>query len=95
MLNISTGKNQSTEARGALYIPTREYGYKVITRCDKYYKNITSPTWRNCENTRMYKYEQYKWRLRVITGKLYSRAGGPGKMGSGRSAGDHATAAPL
>ena len=52
-LSISTGKNQSTEARGALYIPTHEYSYKVITRGDKYYKNITSPVWRNCENTRM------------------------------------------
>ena len=29
-------------ARGALNIPTYEYNYKVITRGDKYYKNITS-----------------------------------------------------
>ena len=43
-LSISTGKNQSTEARGALYIPTQEYNYKVITGSDKYYNNITSPT---------------------------------------------------
>jgi len=42
-LSISTGKNQSTEARNALYIPMYEYNYKVITRCDKYYKNIISP----------------------------------------------------
>ena len=42
MLSISTGKNQSTETNGALYIPTYEYNYKVITRGDKYYKNITS-----------------------------------------------------
>jgi len=40
-LNISTGKNQSTEVRVTLYIPTYEYNYKVVTRCDKYYKNIT------------------------------------------------------
>jgi len=33
-LSISTGKNQSTEARGALYILTYEYIYKVITRSD-------------------------------------------------------------
>ena len=33
-LNISTGKNQSTEVHGALYIPTYEYNYKVITGCD-------------------------------------------------------------
>ena len=30
MLSISTGKNQSTDASGALYIPTYEYNYKVI-----------------------------------------------------------------
>ena len=34
-ISISTGKNQSTKAHGALYIPTYEYNYKVITRCDK------------------------------------------------------------
>jgi len=33
-LSISTGKNQSTKLRGALYIPTYEYDYKVITGCD-------------------------------------------------------------
>ena len=27
-------KNQSTKIRGALYIPTYEYNYKVITGCD-------------------------------------------------------------
>ena len=32
MLSISTGKNQSMKIRGALYIPTYEYNYKVITR---------------------------------------------------------------
>ena len=41
-LSISTDKNQSTEANGALYIPTYEYNYKVITGGDQYYKNITS-----------------------------------------------------
>ena len=43
MLSISTGKNQSTEARGALYIPT----YSTITKSSQdvtqYYMNITSP----------------------------------------------------
>ena len=28
-LSISTSKNQSTKARGALYIPTYEYNYKI------------------------------------------------------------------
>jgi len=31
------------KTRGALYIPTYENNYKVIIRCDEYYKNITSP----------------------------------------------------
>ena len=42
MLSISIAKNQSTEEHGGLYIPTFEYNYIVITRCDKDYKNITS-----------------------------------------------------
>jgi len=33
-LSISIGKNQSSEIRGALYIPTYEYNYKVIIECD-------------------------------------------------------------
>ena len=33
-LSISTCKNQSLEIHGALYIPTYEYNYKVITRYD-------------------------------------------------------------
>ena len=43
MLRISTGKNQSTKARGTLFIPTHEYNYKVITECDTILQNITSP----------------------------------------------------
>ena len=69
MLSISTRKNQSTEARGVLYIPTYEYNYKVITRCDKYYKNITSPIGANARIQEMYKYEQYKWHSRVYRRK--------------------------
>ena len=60
MLSIIIGKNQSTEARGALYIPTYEYNYKVITRGDQYYNNITSPEWRNCESTKIYINKQSK-----------------------------------
>ena len=33
-LSISTCKNQSTKVRGAFYIPTKEYNYKVITGAD-------------------------------------------------------------
>ena len=61
MLSISTGKNQSTEVRGALYIPTNEYSYNVITRCDnilqEYY--ITNMAQLR-EYKGWYKYEQYK-----------------------------------
>jgi len=34
MLSISTDKNQCTKVHGVLYIPTKEYNYKVITGCD-------------------------------------------------------------
>ena len=30
-LSLSTCRNQSTKVHGALYIPTKEYNYKVIT----------------------------------------------------------------
>jgi len=33
-LSTSTGKNQSSKIRDALYIPTYKYNYKVITRRD-------------------------------------------------------------
>jgi len=33
-LSISIGKNQRMKERGALYIPTYAYNYKVITECD-------------------------------------------------------------
>jgi len=42
MLSISISKNQNSKIRGALYIPTYEYNYKVITDVSQYYKNITS-----------------------------------------------------
>jgi len=41
-LSISTGKNQSTKVRDALYIPTYEYNYKLSQNVTQYYKNITS-----------------------------------------------------
>ena len=61
-LSISTDKNQSTEASGALYIPTHEYIYKVITRSDpilhEYYitdaqmREYKRYTYMNSRNTR-------------------------------------------
>ena len=53
-LSISTDKNQSMKVRGASYIPTYEYNYKVITDVTQYYKNITSPDRHKCENTKRY-----------------------------------------
>jgi len=50
-LSISTGKNQSTEASGALYIPTYEYNYKVITRGDPILHEYYITDMRNCEIT--------------------------------------------
>jgi len=42
MLNINTSKNQSTEANGALYIPTYGTITKLLPDVTQYYKNITS-----------------------------------------------------
>ena len=56
-LSISTGKNQSTKARGTLYIPTYEYNYKVITRCDTILHEFTSPIGELREYKEIYKYE--------------------------------------
>jgi len=53
-LSISTGKNQSTEARGASYIPTYEYNYKVITRCDTILQEYYITDRRKYENKRRY-----------------------------------------
>jgi len=52
MLSISTCKNKSTEASGALYIPTYEYNYKVITRCDTILQEYYITDRRKCENTK-------------------------------------------
>ena len=50
--------------------PTYEYNYKVITRGDPILHEYYITDMCNYENTKRFKYEQYKWRLRVITGKL-------------------------
>ena len=56
---------------GALYISTYEYNYKVITICDTIlYEYYITDMRQLREYKEMYKYEQYKWRFRVITGKL-------------------------
>jgi len=54
MLSISTRENQSTKVRGALYIPTYEYNYKVIIGCDTILQEYYITDRRNCENTRKY-----------------------------------------
>ena len=52
-LSISTGKNQSTEISGALYIPTHEYNYKVITRGDPILHEYYITDMCNCEITKI------------------------------------------
>ena len=76
-LSISTGKNQSTEVSGALYIPTHEYNYKVITRGDpilhKYYITRMAQLRDYKEKC---KYEQYTGTHEFIKGKLERHTGG-------------------
>ena len=91
-LSISTSKNQSTEARGALYIPSYEYNYKVITSCDTILHHQYGA---NARIQRMYKYEQYKWRSRVTPGKLGRHAGARKDRVADGLLEIHATAAPL
>jgi len=52
ILSISIGKNQSLEIRDALYIPTYEYNYKVITGCDTKLKEYYIIDRRKCKNTK-------------------------------------------
>jgi len=53
-LSISTGKNQSTKLRDVLYIPTYEYNYKVITRCDTILQEYYITDRCKCENIKRY-----------------------------------------
>jgi len=54
-LSINISNNQSLKICGELYIPTYEYYYKVITRCDTILQEYYITDRRNCENTRRYK----------------------------------------
>jgi len=53
-LSISTGKNQSTKARSALYILTYEYNDKVITEFDTILLEYYITDRHKCENTKRY-----------------------------------------
>ena len=65
------------EIRGALYILTYEYNYKVITRCDTILLEYNITDRRKCENTKRYTIINCtKGRSRVTEGKLETRAGG-------------------
>ena len=76
MLNISTGKSQSTKARGTLYIPTYEYNYKVITGCDTILQEYYIIDRRKCKNTKRYAIMNCtKGAHESQKGKLESRAG--------------------
>jgi len=51
---ISTGKNQSTKVCDALYIPTYEYNYKVITGCHTILQEYYITDRHKCENAKRY-----------------------------------------
>jgi len=53
-LSNSTSKNQSTKIRGALYISTYEYNYKVVTGSDTILQEYYIIDKRKCENTKRY-----------------------------------------
>ena len=53
-LSTSTSKNQNTKVRGAFYIPTYEYNYKVITGCDIILQEYYITDRRKCENIKRY-----------------------------------------
>ena len=70
-LSISTCKNQSSEIHGALYIPTYEYNYKVIIRCDTILKEYYITNRRNYENIRRYtSMNRTKGAYEFVEGKL-------------------------
>ena len=76
-LSISTGKNKSTEASGALYIPTHEYNYKVITRGDPILHEYYITDVGNCEITRRYtRMNSTKALASLQKGKLERHTGG-------------------
>jgi len=54
MLNINTGKNQSTKVCDALYILKYEYKYKVIIGYDTTLQEYYIIDRRKCENTKRY-----------------------------------------
>ena len=53
-LSISTDKNQSMKVCGALYIPTYEYNYKVITKYDTILQEYYITDRHKCEITKRY-----------------------------------------
>jgi len=53
-LSINTSKNQSSEIRDALYIPTYEYNYKVITERDTILQEYYIIDRCKCENINRY-----------------------------------------
>ena len=53
-LSINTSKNQSTKLRGALYILTYEYNYKVIIGYDTILQECYITDRHKCENTKRY-----------------------------------------
>ena len=93
MLSISTCKNQSTEVRDALHIPTYEFNYKVVTGCDKILQEYYITDRRKCENTKRFTYMSST--NRVTKGNSKDEQEGLEGWGSRRSADVHASATLL
>ena len=76
-LRISTGKNQRTKARGALYIPTYECNYKVITGYDIILQEYYITNRRKFDNTKSCTSMNSTNVVQEFTeGKLERRSGG-------------------
>ena len=80
-LSISVGKNQRAKARGALYIPTYEYNYKVITRCDTILQEYYITDRCNCENIKRYASMIVQRALTSYRRKTREMSRGPGGIG--------------
>ena len=79
-LSISTGKNQSTKARGALYILTYEYNYKVIIRCDTIVQEYYITDSRKCEDTKRYTCMNFIKKAQSHNRKTLEPSKGPERM---------------
>ena len=76
---------QETELRnsGALYIPTYEYNYKVITGCDTILQEYYITDRRKCKNIKRYTIMNSTKALTSYKRKTRETSKGPGRIGVG------------